>query len=183
MNSGSIDTQDLRGFANRRQFPGGWFRRRLESRNVSIATQAADLIGGEAFAGGVFVPLTIENASDDIVGVMSSKAGKQGDDIFVGTNATRLGARQGEIQFCKSAASPAQSEMGVVLVPIDGSYHLFQERAQKLFAIAVCSGRCRPDFMQIGAERAQFVLFFLSERTRPSLFPAHEFCLGGREVA
>jgi hypothetical protein len=36
---------------------------------------------------------------DDVVRVMNSKTTKQRDRIFVGVEAIRLGARQGEIEF------------------------------------------------------------------------------------
>ena len=41
---------------------------------------------------------------------------------------------------------------------IDGNNHFFQKSAQKLLAIAICGGRRRPDFVQIGTERVNFLL-------------------------
>jgi hypothetical protein len=76
--------------------------------NVSIAAQAADLIRLEAFISSRLATLAIENASDDIVGVMDGKTTKKGDRTFVGAKAMRLGARQAEIYFRESTASPPQ---------------------------------------------------------------------------
>ncbi len=95
--SGSVDAQDLCRLANRRQFPSKWLRRRLEARNVSIAAEAADLMSSKAFSGRRLSTLTIQDACDDIVGVMNGEATEQGEGIFFGAKATRLGARQGEI--------------------------------------------------------------------------------------
>jgi hypothetical protein len=44
VHSGSIDTQDLCGLSNGRQFAGELFSRRLKPGNVSIAAQASDLM-------------------------------------------------------------------------------------------------------------------------------------------
>ena len=73
--------------------PRGWFRRRPESGNVSIAAQADDLISGKALSGRRLSSLTVQDACDDIVGVPNGKATEQGDGVFFGANATRLRAR------------------------------------------------------------------------------------------
>src|SRR5712691_4028241 len=46
---------------------------RLEARDVAIAAETTDLICGEALAVGGVATLTIENAGDDIVGVMGGQ--------------------------------------------------------------------------------------------------------------
>src|SRR5207253_8845155 len=116
------------------------------ARNVAIATQSTNLIRSEAFTVRRFVPLTIENPCDHVVGVMNGKTTKQRDRIFVGVEAMRHHARQGEIYFRESAASPAQGKMSTPFGAIDSNNHLFQKSTQKLFAIAIRGGRRRPDF-------------------------------------
>src|SRR5215469_6711924 len=63
---------------------------------------------------------------------------------------------------------------------IDGNNHFLQKSAQKLFAIAIRGGRCRPDFMQIGTERENFLFLFLAQHARALSFPPFElrFCSG-----
>src|SRR2546430_10628651 len=51
---------------------------------------------------------------------------------------------------------------------IDGNNHLFQKSTQKLFAIAIRGGRRRPDFVQIGTERENFLLDRKSTRLNSS---------------
>lgn len=78
------DSQDPRSFANRCYLPCGWLRRRPESGNVSIATEAADLMSSKTFSGRRLSTLMIQDACDDIVGVKNGEATKQGDGIFFG---------------------------------------------------------------------------------------------------
>ena len=60
VHSGSIDTQDLCGLSNGRQFTNGLFSGRLKPGNVvSIAAQASDLIGGKSFSSRRLATLTI----------------------------------------------------------------------------------------------------------------------------
>src|SRR5512147_95256 len=141
------------------------------------------MVCGEAFASGGFSSLTIQNASDDIIGVMSSKATKQRDRIFVGVIPMWLRAWQREIDFRESAASPAQSQMGAMFRPIDGNHYFFQKRTQKFFAIAIRGGRRGPDFLQIGTESAKFIFFFLAERTRALLLSSTQLRFGCRQIA
>ena len=61
--------------------------------------------------------------------------------------------------------------------------HFFQKSAQKFFAISIRGGRGHPDFVQIGAERVNFLLLFLAQGARALLFPALEFGLGQGEFA
>ena len=49
MNARRVHTENLRCFPNRNQFAARQLSRRLESRNVAIEPQAADLVRGEAF--------------------------------------------------------------------------------------------------------------------------------------
>ena len=98
MHSGSVDTQDLRGLSNGRQFAGGLFNRRLKPGNISIAAQTADMNGRESISSRRLAPLTIQDAGDNIVGIENGEAAKEGDSIFVGADTSRLKARQGKIQ-------------------------------------------------------------------------------------
>src|SRR5271157_315853 len=66
---------------------------------------------------------------------------------------------------------------------IDGNHHLFQKSAQKLFAIAVHGGRRRPDLMQIGSERENFLLLFLAQHARALSFPPFQFRFGSGKIA
>jgi hypothetical protein len=49
-----------------------------DDRHLSIAAQAADLISSKTFSGRRLTTLTIQDAGDDIVGVMNGKATEQG---------------------------------------------------------------------------------------------------------
>ena len=77
VNAGRVHVQDLRCLADRNQFPAGRLSRRLEARNIAIASQAADLVGGESFPGGGLAPLSIEDPRNDFVGIKSRQATKQ----------------------------------------------------------------------------------------------------------
>ena len=70
-----------------REIAHGRLRWRLVARNVAIAAQAAHLIRREALTARRSASLPIENAGDDVVGVMNAQARKQGDRIFVGVEA------------------------------------------------------------------------------------------------
>src|SRR5207247_3524312 len=69
MNAGRVHAQNLRRFPNRNEFACRRLRGWLESRNVAIAPEAADLVGGEALPGGRLTSLTIQNPSYDFVGI------------------------------------------------------------------------------------------------------------------
>ena len=91
VNRGSVHAQNLRRLANRNQFSLGRLSRRLEARDVAIAAQTADLVGGEAFAGRGFASLTIEDSGDDFIRIKSGQAAQQRDGIFVGARPHGLG--------------------------------------------------------------------------------------------
>ena len=73
MNSRWGYTEDLGSLVHGGQFSGRSFSRWLEARDVAITAQTTDLIGGEAFTVGRLATLTIENAGDDIVGVVGGQ--------------------------------------------------------------------------------------------------------------
>src|SRR5260370_39381482 len=66
---------------------------------------------------------------------------------------------------------------------IDSNKHLFQKSTQKLFAIAIRGGRRRPDFVQIGTERENFLFLFLAQHARALSFPPFEFGFRSGEIA
>ena len=64
VNGRSVEAEDLRSFANRRQFSLRWLSRWLEAGNLTITAQTTDLVGRKALAGGGFASLAIEDAGD-----------------------------------------------------------------------------------------------------------------------
>ena len=92
----------------------GW---RLESRDTAIASQAADLVGGEAFARCGLASLTIEDSGDDFIGIKSGQARQQRERIFVGARPHRLESRDRDIQHRESRrrASAASGARGLRL--------------------------------------------------------------------
>jgi len=76
MNTACVHAENLRGFPNRNQLPAGRFGRRLESRNIAIAPQAADLVSSETFASRRFASLAIQNPRDDFIGIKHGQAAK-----------------------------------------------------------------------------------------------------------
>jgi hypothetical protein len=182
VHSGSVDTQDLRGLSNGRQFAGGVFNRRLKPGNVSIAAQASDLIGSESFSSRRLAILTIQDAGDNIVGIEKGEAAKKRDRVF-GADTSRLKTRQREIHFCERAAVPAQSQMSTLCWTIDSDNHFFQQGAQEFLAITIRGGGCGPDSAQIGAKSEEFVLTFMGEWRRLLLHAPHELCFGRGKIA
>src|SRR5215467_10606446 len=73
--------------------------------------------------------------------------------------------------------------MGKPFDAIDGNNHFFQKSAQQLFAISIRGGGRRPDFMQIGAERENFLFFFFAQRAWALSFPPFEFGFCSGEIA
>src|SRR6516162_9414678 len=103
MHRGRVDAQNLCCLANRHKFPGGRFRRWLETRDTVIAAETADLIGREAFPSGGFASLTIQDSGDDVIGIKSAKRPSSESLSSVGANPTRLRRRQVEIEFRECA--------------------------------------------------------------------------------
>src|SRR5215831_8283863 len=83
-------TQALGCLFQRHEIPGGRFRWRLAAWNMAITAQTTDLIGREALPARRSASLTVENASDDVIGVVHGQTMQQGDRIFVGVEAARL---------------------------------------------------------------------------------------------
>ena|SRR6266496_4544114 len=70
MNSRWSETEDLCSLLDSGKLTGWCIGGQLEARDVAIAAETADLICGEALAVGSLATLTIENAGDDLVGVV-----------------------------------------------------------------------------------------------------------------
>ena len=126
MNAGSIHAQNLRRFADRNQFSGRWLSRRLEASNVAIPPQAADMVGGEAFSGGRFAILAIQDSSDHFIGIEICQAAKQRDRIFVGARPYGPELRYGDIQRSNRSAAPAECQMSASFGPFEIQNHFFQ---------------------------------------------------------
>src|SRR5712692_3701924 len=90
MNRARHDVEDSRRLPNRHQVAGRWIGGRLEPRNIPVAAQASDLVGGETFAGRGLTSLLIQDAGDDLVGVMSGEAGKERDGLFIRPNTSGI---------------------------------------------------------------------------------------------
>jgi hypothetical protein len=67
MNRRCVHAQNLRRFVNRNELASGRLSRWLKSRDAAVSSQAADLIGGEAFASSCLAVLTIQDSGDDFV--------------------------------------------------------------------------------------------------------------------
>ena len=76
MNGARHDTEDLAPLAESSPGRPPADRRQLEPRNISIAAQAPHLVRGETFAGCGLAALLIQDAGDDLVGVMRGEAGQ-----------------------------------------------------------------------------------------------------------
>src|SRR3954452_16772930 len=95
---------NLRRFANRNELASGRFSGGLEARDVAVAAQAADLIGGEALAGSRLAALTIQDSGDDFVRIKSGQTPEQRNSIFVGARSHGLESRNSDIQHRNPAA-------------------------------------------------------------------------------
>src|SRR4029450_6375830 len=115
MNRRGVHAQNLCRFANRNELARGRRSGWLESWDVAVSSQAADLVGGEAFAGSCLAVLTIQDSGDDFVRIKSSQTPEQRDRIFIGARSHRLESRNRDIQHRNSAAAPAQSQVRATL--------------------------------------------------------------------
>ena len=89
MNGRSSDSEYLRCLFDIKQLTFGWRGRWRVASDVPIATQAADNVGGEAMTVGRGALLTIENAGDDLVGIVDRETAHQRHRVFVGTHRRR----------------------------------------------------------------------------------------------
>lgn len=79
-----------------------------------------------------------------------------------------------KIDFDKPATTPAQRQMGPIFVAIESHDYFFQQRPQKLLAIAIGGGGRGPDFAQIGTKSTDPRFLFRVECART--LPAFELC-------
>ena len=87
-------------------------RRFAEGRDIPVPAQVADAVAVEAMAIGGRAALTVENAGDHGVGIVSGQPAQELDRVLAG--ADRGGPRPGqvEIDLGQRAAFPTHREMG-----------------------------------------------------------------------
>src|SRR6266545_1117554 len=122
--------------------------------------------------------LTIEDAGDDRVGIMSSQAPHQRDRVLIGAHDGRTRAGQIEVAVGESAAAPAQREVGPAFVLVDCDDDFLEQRAQQLLLVARRRGRRLPGLEQIGAEGKQADALMCAERSWAELFAPRKLGLG-----
>ena len=183
MNGRGGDAEDLGGFPDRDQRPLGQVGFGLVSRDFPVPAQAAHVASGESFAGGCFPALTVEDASNDIVGVVGGQTAEKRDGVFVSAQAWKTEAGPVQIDRRDGAAVPAQSEVGVTFNALDVNEDFIQKSAA-----AVPCGRGRswrggaPHLGKIGAESLDALELLGTDETQLGLFPAAQFGFGGGET-
>ena len=132
--------------------PSGGVGRRLVARDTAIPSQAADLVGGEAFAGCCLSSLTIQDSGDHFIGVKGGQATQQRNRVFIRARSHGLELRTETSNVREGASTPAQRQVGVAFGPLEIQHHFFQQRAQEFLTIAVSGRRRTPYLANIGAE-------------------------------
>src|SRR6516164_4843175 len=122
--------------------------------------------------------LTIEDAGDDRVGVMSSQAAHQCDRVLIGAHDCRTRTGQIEVDVGESTAPPTQREVRAAFVFVDCDDDLLEQRAQQLLLVARRRGWGLPGFEQVGAEGEQTGAFVHTERPGTQLFATCKLGLG-----
>ena len=92
-----------------------------------MTPQTSDVVGLETMTVSGFVTLTIEDAGDHPVRIMSGQAAHQGDLILIGANDLRLGVRQIQVEFSQRTTLPAHCEMRRELVALDFDDDFFKQ--------------------------------------------------------
>ena len=100
--------------------------RRDTARDAAIPAQAAHLVGGETLAARGASPLAIEDAGDDAIRVVRGEALNERKAVFIGAKARGIGAREGDVEFGEGAATPAQDDVGAIVVTLDGEGDVFE---------------------------------------------------------
>src|SRR5206468_7400607 len=147
------DIEDLGGLLHANQFSQWRLRGRVEARNAPVSPQATDSIGSEAHAGGGGAPLPIENAGDDVIGVMDGEAANQSNGLLVGASRGSAARRQRHVELVEKATVPSQGEVRARLALLDRDDDLLDQGTQQLLAIAVGGRRRRPDAFEVGSQR------------------------------
>jgi predicted DNA-binding transcriptional regulator AlpA len=123
--------------------------------------------------------LTIENAGDDLVGIVDRETAHQCHRVFVGAHRCDAAMQHVEIDLVKSATAPPQCEMWTTFTLVDGNDDLFEKGAQQFLLFAWRRRRRLPYVAQIGAESEQATSFVSAERCGTLLFAARQLCFGG----
>lgn len=181
VHGGRRNTEFAGGIGDRHQVAVGRVGRRLVAGDVPVVAQTVDAVAGEPFAGGGPAPLAVEDPGDGGVGVVDRQATEQGDGVLVGADREWVGAGQFDGEFGDRAASPAHGELGSCLVASDVDDHVFEQAAQKFFAVPISGGRRRPDPADVVAERGECLAFIVGEGPGAGRLAAGEFGFGGAE--
>ena len=93
------NTKDRGGLCNRNQFALRRLSGRREARDVAMPAQIADIIRRKALACPGSTILTIEDARDDGIGIVSGQASNQGDGVFIGAVVRGIGSGQADLKL------------------------------------------------------------------------------------
>ena len=183
MNRARHDAEDSRGLADRHHVAGRRVGGRLEAWNIPVPAQAPHLVRGEAFAGRRLASLLIEDAGDDLVGVLGGEAGQEGKRVFIRPNAWGIRTWQREIERRERTASPAKRELRAIVGPRHRDDHFLEERAQEFLAIAIGGRRGGPDLLEIRPERVNVLALLRAEDRRLLVLPPVQFGFRGGLLA
>ena len=109
------------------------FRRvdcRFETRDAPLSAQTADEVGREALTVSALAALTIEDACNHRVGVMSSQPPQQCGRVLVGAHTCWKIARRVEVDVSECAAAPTQRQMRATFVLVNSDDDLLKQCAQ-----------------------------------------------------
>jgi hypothetical protein len=101
-----------------------------------LTSQTGDVVGLEMMTVSSLATLTIEDAGDHPVWIVSGQAAHQSDRIFIGANDLRIGVRQMKIELGKRAALPPHCEMRRVIVAFDFDNDFLEQCSEQLLAVA-----------------------------------------------
>src|ERR1700730_14271130 len=148
---------------------------RLESSNVAIAPQAANLVGGEGFSRRGFGSLPVQNSGDDFIRIKRGQTAEQRGRLFGGAWSHRPESWDRDIQHSNRAAAPTQSELSVTFGTLEIQDDFVQQRAQQFLAIPVGGGGRVPNSKDIGADNRNAFDLLGTERVGPLLLTTAQF--------
>src|SRR5262249_44192627 len=122
--------------------------------------------------------LTVEDAGDDRVGVMSGQAPHQRNGVLIGAHDCRTKTGQIDVDVGESAAPPAHCEMRAALVLVNCDDNFLEQRAQQLLFVTRRGGWRLPSFEKVSAEGEQADAFISGECPRTQLFATRKLGLG-----
>src|SRR5919109_957464 len=178
---GGRDLEDLGGAGDRQELAVGRVAGWLVARDLPVAAQAGDDLGGESLSGGRAAALAVEDSGDRGVVVVDGEPTHQRDGVVVGAD-RGLVSWQRDGQFGDRAALPAQRQRGAAFFAHDIDDHLLDQATDQLLAVAVGGGRRGPHAPEVGAERQQPLALGLGEGAWALLLAQHEFGLGLGEL-